>query len=112
MKRRPAAAPKTARKSAAPKAASSKGVTKSVHEALLTKPAKVARPPESQKPTAHAGGKIYFSKPKSAFRVYLRMGDRIEKAIKANVASKDDMRRKFNVCCALIENDKRPVRAI
>ena len=94
MKRRPAAAPKTARKL--------------VHEALLMKPAKVARPPQSQRPTTHAGGKIYFSKPKGAYRVYLRMGDRIDKVVKANVECNADMRHKFNTCCALIESDMRP----
>ena len=94
VKRRLAAAPKMA--------------WESVHEALLMKPAKVARPPQSQRPTAHAGGKIYFSKPKGAYRVHLRMGDRIEKVVKVNVACNADMRHKFNICCALIESDTRP----
>ena len=115
MMRRPAAAAKTAaaakraRKSAAPKAAASAGGARpSIHEALLGKPAKVARPPQTQEPTAHAGGRIYYSKPKGCYRVYLRSGDRIEKSVKANVASAADMRHKFQICCALIENDKRP----
>ena len=119
MMRRPAAAAKTAakvdpphkkaRRSGAPKAAASVGGAKpSIHEALLGKPAKVARPPQTQEPTAHAGGRIYFSKPKGCYRVYLRQGDRIEKSVKANVASAADMRHKFQICCALIENDKRP----
>ena len=50
----------------------------------------------------------YFSKPMSAYRVYLRKGDRIDKRIKANTASKGDMQRAFNICCALIESDTRP----
>ena len=117
--RRPAAAAKTAakvdpphkkaRRSGAPKAAASVGGAKpSIHEALLGKPAKVARPPQTQEPTAHAGGRIYFSKPKGCYRVYLRIGDRIEKSVKADAGSVADMRRKFQICCALIENDKRP----
>ena len=110
-KKRPACASGKSRKSsAAPKAASSKGVA-AAREALLKKSPKVARPPQSQKPTAHAGGKIYFSKPKGVYRVYLRVGDRIEKCVAASEESPADMRRKFQVCCALIENDKRPVRA-
>ena len=79
-----------------------------MHEALLKKPAKVARPPQSQKPTAHAGGKIYWSKPKGAYRVYLRKGDRVDKCVPANVASESDMKHKFMIACALIENDTRP----
>ena len=102
--KKPSATPRPPRKSAKPAAAS-------VHEALLKRPAKVDRPPQSERPTAHAGGKIYWSKPKSAYRVYLRVGDRIEKRVPANSGSKDDMRQKFLICCALIENDKRPVRA-
>ena len=120
VKKRPAAAPKIAPKGAsapvAPKAVrksaatskSSGGVSKSIHEALLKKPAKVARPAQSTSPTSHAGGKIYFSKPKNAYRVYLRAGDRIEKVVSANAANKEDMGHKFKICCALIENDKRP----
>ena len=108
--RRSAPAPKTKRTSApAPKAtASPTRVTKSMHEALLKKPAKVARPPQSQKPTAHAGGKIYWSKPKGAYRVYLRKGDRVDKCVPANVANESDMKHKFMIACALIENDTRP----
>ena len=113
-----AAAPETVRKSArvrktlrkpaaAPKAAS-KGAAKSVYEYLLAKPAKFARPPCTQNPTPYAGGKIYFSKPMSSYRVYVRKGDRIDKRIKANTASKGDMQRAFNICCALIESDTRP----
>ena len=59
----------------------------------------------------HAGGKIYWSKPKSAYRVYLRIGDRIERAIKANPARNHGMKQKFLICCALIENDTRPAKA-
>ena len=69
--KRPAGASRPPRKSVP--------ATASVHEALLKRPAKVDRPPQSERPTAHAGGKIYWSKPKSAYRVYLRVGDRIEK---------------------------------
>ena len=89
-----------------PKAARS-SVSTSVHEGLLKKAAKVARPPPSVKPTAHAGGKIYFSETKGCFRVYLRVGDRIEKCVAANPANKADIEHKFQICCALIENDKR-----
>ena len=114
-KRMPAAAPTAARESAiAPKAARKSTIAPKVksskHDALLTKPAKVPRPRQSQAPTKHAGGNIYFSKPKSAYRVYLRIGDRVEQMVKANVASVDDMRQKFQIACALIENDKRPAR--
>ena len=102
--KKPAAAPKATPKSAGRH-------TSSVHAALLKRPAKVERPPQSESPTTHAGGKIYWSPPKSAYRVYLRIGDRIEKQVKANPDSKHDMRQKFLICCALIEDDKRPVRA-
>ena len=56
-------------------------------------------------------GKSISQNPKGVYRVYLRVGDRIEKCVAACVESPSDMRRKFQVCCALIENDKRPVRA-
>ena len=111
VKKRPAVAPKDAPKAVPKSGASSKssgGASRSIHEALLKKPAKVARPPQSESPTSHAGGRIYFSKPKSAYRVYLRAGDRIEKMVKAKAADKADMQHKFAICCALIENDKRP----
>ena len=38
----------------------------SMHEALLKQPAKVDRPTQSERPTAHAGGNIYWSKANSA----------------------------------------------
>ena len=107
MCKRPAAAPKAARTSAAAPKAARSSVSTSVHEGLLKKAAKVARPPPSVKPTAHAGGKIYFSETKGCFRVYLRVGDRIEKCVAANPANKADIEHKFQICCALIENDKR-----
>ena len=74
---------------------------------LLSKAAKAARPPQSVKPTTHAGGKIYFSEPKGGYRGYLRAAGRIEKCVAASVANKADMVQKHNICCALIESDKR-----
>ena len=94
--RKPAAASQPSRMSTASNTASQ-------HEASLN------RPPPSQGPTRHAGGKIYWSSQKSAYRVYLRVGDRIEKQVPANSSSKHDMRQKFFVCCALIVNDTRPI---
>ena len=105
--RRPAAA--LPRLIKAPKGGS-KVPSKASYDALFSMPAKVARPAPSQKPTAHAGGKIYFSAPKSCYRVYLRATDRIEKCVRANPASKSDMTRKFIVACAMIEQDKRPIK--
>ena len=86
------------------------GKTKpSPYEHLLKKPVRIIRPRQSQAPTKHAGGKIYWSKPKSAYRVYLRIGDKVDKPVRANPECTDDMGHKFEIACALIENDKRPV---
>ena len=100
--KRPAAAPTKARTSAAAPQAASK-------DAPMAVPSNVARPPWSQNPTPYAGGRIYFSKLKNAYRVYLRKGDRIEKCVKANAGCDIDMADKFDICCSLIENDPRPV---
>ena len=102
--KKPAGAAKEARKSRGRKVASA-------HEALLERPSTVARPPQTEMPTAHAGGKIYWSKPKHTYRVYLRTGDRVEKVVAADPSSRHDMKNKFLVCCSLIENDKRPAPA-
>lgn len=83
----------------------------SPYEHLLKKPIRIIRPRQSQGPTKHAGGKIYWSKPKGAYRVYLRIGDKVDKPIRANPECINDMKHKFEIACALIEDDKRPVVA-
>ena len=81
------------------------------HRMLLAKPAKVARPCQSDKPTAHAGGKIYYSKADNCYRVKVRSKDRCDVKVRANFDDKKTMRERFRVCCAMIEYDKRPVHA-
>ena len=78
---------------------------------LSDQPPRPGRPAQTIEPTHYGGGKIYWSKPKGQCRVYLRFGDRVDKQIKADVDIPEDMRQKFSMCCALIENDTRPVRA-
>ena len=78
---------------------------------LSDQPARPGRPAQTIEPTHYGGGKIYWSKPKGQYRVYLRFGDRVDKQLKANVDNPEDMRQKFSMFCALIENDTRPVRA-
>ena len=78
---------------------------------LADQPPRPGRPAQTIEPTHYGGGKIYWSKPKGQYRVYLRFGDRVDKQLKANVDNPEDMRQKFSMCCALIENDTRPVGA-
>ena len=61
------------------------------------------------KPTRYGGGSIWWNKIEGYYRVLLRRGDRVEKKLKAHVENPEDMRKKFSMCCALIENDTRPV---
>ena len=113
--RRPAASPKIVAKGkpivVKPRAKKASFEAQKAHEALLARPAKVVRPHQTIAPTSHYGGKIYWSNPKRCYRVYLRASDRIEKVVFANPDDDADMRKKFRVCCAMIENDKRLVRA-
>ena len=72
---------------------------------LLKRPAACVRPKFAKTPTHHAGGRIYFSKAKHAFRVYSRRKDRVEET----VDFQDDERSAFRYSCALIEADPRPI---
>ena len=94
----------------APKAKASKTVAERQerHRLLLSKPAKVDRPPQSISPTAHAGGKIYYSKAENCYRVKLRSSDRVDVKLRAPLADKKTMRDMFHVACAMIESDARP----
>ena len=120
--RRPASASKTSGKSCAksgvvPKVKSTARKASTVsavqvrYEKLLAKPTKVARPCQSEKPTAHSGGKIYYSKADSCYRVKLRTKDRCDVKVRAHFDDRKAMRVKFQVCCAMIEYDERPVHA-
>ena len=73
---------------------------------LMKRPARAPRPPFSLKPTQHAGGRIYFVKSKSIFRVYKRFKDRIE----SSVPELGDKKGAFQYSCALIEADPRPAK--
>ena len=121
--RRPASAGKTGGKSCAKKSgvvpkvkstarkASTVSAVQVRYEKLLAKPTKVARPCQSDKPTAHAGGKIYYSKAENTYRVKARSKDRVDVKVRANFDDRKLMRERFLVCCAMIENDKRSVHA-
>ena len=102
--------PKKASKGPKPKKAS-KEVVK-LHDwqknpsavAILKRPAAAKRPAFAKTPTKHAGGKIYFSKLKKAFRVFHRIKDRIE----STVPVLENEKTAFKYSCALIESDPRP----
>ncbi len=67
-------------------------------------------PPEpSFKPTEYKGGKIYFSKAKHAWRVYVRKRDRIEAQIKVNEEDRDEVKTRWKKCLKMIRHDKRPI---
>jgi hypothetical protein len=78
-----------------------------LYATLLKRPAAAVRPKFSEDPVAYRGGRIYFSKPKNAFRVYTRKADRIETTI--GVADDADKLEKFQVACAMVEVDPRPI---
>ena len=69
-------------------------------------------PPEpSFKPTDYKGGKIYFSKAKHAWRVYVRKRDRIEAQVKVNEEDDDEVNKRWKKCLKLIRHDKRPIES-
>ena len=72
----------------------------------MKRPAK-ARPSYTEEPTPYKQGKIYFSKSKQAFRVYLKKTDRVDKAVKIQDQSKKRKNEAFQYACALIETDSR-----
>ena len=66
------------------------------------------RPPLSSTPTSYAGGKIYFSESKMAFRVYTRKRGKVETTIKLTSNSVASKRKAWALACAATEGDKRP----
>ncbi len=77
---------------------------------LLKRPASKERPKFAKKPTPYNGGKIYYSGPKSALRVYARTpDDKVEKTVKFDGEGKADYERAWSIACAMIESDPRPV---
>ena len=124
IKKRPAAKGKAAPtpKATPPKAPSGKVQKKKTSQAaivearekeyavLLKRPAKAPRPAFTiKKPIHHHGGRMYFAAAKKAYRVYRRKCDKVEKTIAVDPSDKADLKRKFIICCAMIENDPRPV---
>ena len=65
--------------------------------------------PVSFKPTEYKGGKIYFSKAKRAWRVYLRKRDRVESTVKVDTKDKADVDARWSKCLKIIRHDKRPI---
>ena len=77
---------------------------------LLKRPAKAPRPAfTTKKPIHHHGGRMYFAAAKKAYRVYRRKCDKVEKTLAVDPSDKADLKRKFIIGCAMIENDPRPV---
>ena len=124
VKKRPAAKGKDAPtpKATPPKAPSGKVQKKKTSQAaivearekeyavLLKRPARAPRPAFTiKKPIHHHGGRMYFAAAKKAYRVYRRKCDKVEKTIAVDPSDKADLKRKFIICCAMIENDPRPV---
>jgi hypothetical protein len=76
---------------------------------LLKRPAASTRPRFALKPTQHHGGKIYWQGARNAFRVYKRKSDTAEEQVRVDPDVKDDAKKKFQVACAIIEADTRPI---
>ena len=76
---------------------------------ILNKTSAKVRPKYSEKPTHYHGGKIYWSKSKMAFRVYLRNEDLVEKQVKVGELDQKSKSTAFQYSCGLIEVDPRPV---
>ena len=73
---------------------------------IMKRPA-AARPSYTDKPVEYKKGKIYFSKAKEAFRVYLKRTDRVERQVRVADRTKASMRDAFQYSCGLIESDPR-----
>ena len=72
---------------------------------------KAVRPRASKEPTKHYGGKIYFDKQRKSVRCYRRDGDRLSQLVPVGEWSKKKARNEtWNLACAVIEADPRPVR--
>ena len=80
------------------------------HSQLLKRSAAAPRPKWAGKPVHHCGGRIYWSEGKHGFRVYARKGDRVEQAcLLVERGNETDKCEKFQIDCAVIESDERPV---
>ena len=66
------------------------------------------RPPMTTKPTSYGKGKIYFTKAKNAFRVYVRSRDRVEKHVQVGEPTPANKASAWQYACGLIESDPRP----
>ena len=79
-----------------------------VVEYLRATPVAADRPRPQPKPTAYSGGKIYYSAPRRALRVYARVADTYAQNIPIDFANKDTSMTQWNLACAYIEADTRP----
>ena len=79
-----------------------------VVEYLRATPVAADRPRPQPKPTAYSGGKIYYSAPRRALRVYARVADTYAQNILVDFANKDTSMKPWNLACAYIEADTRP----
>ena len=98
----------------------SSGVTKKTLEKKADKEKRWAdllkRKPKSKRPKytkgtksfKHYGGRIHYSDAKSAYRVYVRKGDKVEVTIAVNKEEPKDFQTKLDLSCAIIEDDARP----
>ena len=98
-------------KSAKAKAKGKASEKAKMHQQLLKRPAKAPRPKWNNKPCHHHGGRIYWMGAKHVFRVYARKGDRVEKErVGVEPGNDKDKQEKFQISCAVIESDPRPVQ--
>jgi hypothetical protein len=77
--------------------------------ALRRKKHLAARPKPVGKPTAYAGGKIYYSTSKDQLRVYTRKRDAVEQTVSTTIADKTVFKADWGLACAMIEEDPRDV---
>jgi len=67
--------------------------------------------PYFKRPLHYGGGKIYYSKSKGAWRVYLRHPDKVEVTVKVDADDPDNVKKQWKKCLKAINQDPRPVLA-
>lgn len=65
--------------------------------------------PRFEMPVHFGGGRIYYSASKCAWRVYTRLGDKVETTIRVDSADTANVKKQWKKCLKAIKRDPRPV---
>ena len=82
-----------------------------LHKELLARPPASPRPAFSKGPTFHHGGRISWvssTGTAGAFRIVKRKGDKTDVHVNVDPKKNNDVKQKFALACAIIEDDERP----